>query len=438
MRYKAVLRQKIALLSLGLILAACIIEIALRAAGFIYQSMGERQNRISPNKNGQFRILCLGGSTTALGGRYSYPSHLEEILNKHNIGINFKVVNKGVCGITTMDIVRQIEFNLDRYRPDLVITMIGINDDRQLYYDAIGASNRLRFIRSLRIYKFAWFVYLRIKTKITKLKKYFSPASVVFADNAPSEESLKKLIESEPRNRSLYSDLGWHYLGRGNLVEAEEAFNKAVKLEPRNGNLYYDLAVCYINMEKSTLAETSYKKALALGVDPIPIKIDLGFYYLKIGKNIEAENIFKRTIALYPENDFVCGAAGMFYNEIGKHEKSEYYFKKANNLRMKYYNPERRRNHRKIKEILNARKIKFVCVQYPVRGIEPLKKRLAGYDDILFIDNEKIFKEKLKKASYSRYFIDLFGGDFGHCTPEGNLLLADNIAKGILKEYFNQ
>jgi hypothetical protein len=27
----------------------------------------------------------------------------------------------------------------------------------------------------------------------------------------------------------------------------------------------------------------------------------------------------------------------------------------------------------------------------------------------------------------------MFGGDFGHCTPEGNRLLAENITEVILK-----
>jgi hypothetical protein len=32
----------------------------------------------------------------------------------------------------------------------------------------------------------------------------------------------------------------------------------------------------------------------------------------------------------------------------------------------------------------------------------------------------------------------MFGGDFGHCTPKGNMLLAQNIADVILGEVFNK
>jgi hypothetical protein len=36
------------------------------------------------------------------------------------------------------------------------------------------------------------------------------------------------------------------------------------------------------------------------------------------------------------------------------------------------------------------------------------------------------------------YFVDMSGGDFGHCAPKGNRLLAENIANVILKEVFHK
>lgn len=58
--------------------------------------------------------------------------------------------------------------------------------------------------------------------------------------------------------------------------------------------------------------------------------------------------------------------------------------------------------------------------------------------DIIFVDNEKIFKQAVKKSSYDEYFTDNFAVDFGHCTPKGNRLLAENIANVILREVFNK
>ena len=80
----------------------------------------------------------------------------------------------------------------------------------------------------------------------------------------------------------------------------------------------------------------------------------------------------------------------------------------------------------------------MVCVQYPMRDVEPLRKIFEKNEGVLFVDNEGIFKKALKKVSYKEYFIDMFAGDFGHCTQEGNRLLARNIADVILKEVFDR
>jgi hypothetical protein len=73
----------------------------------------------------------------------------------------------------------------------------------------------------------------------------------------------------------------------------------------------------------------------------------------------------------------------------------------------------------------------MVSVQYPMRSVAPLKKMLAGFADIIFVDNEAVFKEAVEAQGYARIFTDNFAGDFGHCTQEGNRLLAQNIANTI-------
>ena len=81
------LRQKIILILFALCLCAVMLEIGLRIGGATFFFLQEYRNRLSLRERGTYRIMCLGESTTALGGKNSYPSQLEEILNKHNIGI---------------------------------------------------------------------------------------------------------------------------------------------------------------------------------------------------------------------------------------------------------------------------------------------------------------------------------------------------------------
>ncbi len=71
-----------------------------------------------------------------------------------------------------------------------------------------------------------------------------------------------------------------------------------------------------------------------------------------------------------------------------------------------------------------------------MRSLDNLKRIFPDNDDIVFVDNEKIFKKAVRIDGYNKYFEDVFAGDFGHCTRRGNRLLAENIADIILSEVF--
>ena len=75
--------------------------------------------------------------------------------------------------------------------------------------------------------------------------------------------------------------------------------------------------------------------------------------------------------------------------------------------------------------------IRMVVAQYPMHSLQPLLKLFDAAPDIIFVDNEKIFKEAIAREGYETFFSDRFAGDFGHCTAKGNFLLANNIATAI-------
>ena len=43
----------------------------------------------------------------------------------------------------------------------------------------------------------------------------------------------------------------------------------------------------------------------------------------------------------------------------------------------------------------------------------------------------------MEGREYSKYFSDTFANDFGHCTREGNRLIAENLADTILKNFLD-
>ncbi|MDD5356211.1 MAG: tetratricopeptide repeat protein, partial [Candidatus Omnitrophica bacterium] len=188
--------------------------------------------------------------------------------------------------------------------------------------------------------------------------------------------------------------LGRLFERQARYKEAEMALNKAMQIDPNNFEVYPPLAYCLMHNNKYTQAEEALKKALLLAPDELQAELTetLFICYEKQKKNTELDKMYRA---------FVC-------------------------------------NYFKIKEMVTQKGIQLVCVQYPMRSIKPLRKIFASEEGIIFVDNEKVFKDALKNVKYSDYFVDSFGGDFGHCSPKGNRLLAENIVNVITREIFNK
>ena len=97
---------------------------------FETNSLGWRDDEVVlPKPDDVYRIVCVGGSTTAEGPRndLTYPNMLERML-RERFGTNrIEVVN---CGIYTYDTSRELA-NFDRYlelQPDLIVYYNFIND----------------------------------------------------------------------------------------------------------------------------------------------------------------------------------------------------------------------------------------------------------------------------------------------------------------------
>jgi len=641
--------EKISLVILAFFLTLAISETGLRAGGFLLSSFQEYRNLRAIRQTGRLRIMCLGESTT----QNQYPRYLEEILNARNTGIKFSVIDKGVTCSTTGIILSEINANLDKYNPDMVVTMMGSNDKMTLYYRDIPEANTGLF-RHCRTYRFARILYANILKKINRediygsapgkkfmLKKknavaektrfhefrkaygininlepwgrparelpgaiYRNPAKLAELENSfkkiiasipgnypayeglgwlygsqrrfkeaedafktiiafdpgnndayeglgwiyrdrgdlagsekafkkaiglnpgdfsahteliqlyreqgnyeaakksfesfialnPKNESIYKTLEFykdigeingaehalrnaialDPRNDSAYEGLGWILRDQGNFPGSEQAFRKAIELNPKNAFAYEGLgSICgavgrfseveeafrkiielnpknntayklfdlfYLEKKKFAELEQIYKEMLKLAPDNDSAYAGLGWLY-NIQKKFDASReAFQKSLAINPLNDFALGGMAERYQELGEPGISRAYSEKLAGIRGEYANPATTVNYRRLKEILDKRKIKLVCVQYPMRSIAPLKeifKDVTG-KGIIFVDNEKLFRDAVTEKGYPEYFKDVFAGDFGHCTEKGNRLLAANIADTIITGFFNK
>ena len=260
-------------------------------------------------------------------------------------------------------------------------------------------------------------------------------------DKSPqAENSYRKAIELNPKNDNAYVGLGRLYQNQGKFLQAEDFFRKAVELNPKNEDTYIRLGRLCKHQGKSQQAEDSFKKAIEFSPANTFYFLELAALYREQGKFSMAANVLQKANEFDPHDARVLVAMASLYEEMGKPELANGCAKKADQFGLEDQSAVTVNNYRNLKEILDRKGIKLVCMQYPMRNVEPLKKIFGKYEGVIFVDNESVFKEALKKSGYKykEYFRDMFGGDFGHCTPKGNMLLAQNVADVILREVFNR
>jgi lysophospholipase L1-like esterase len=97
-----------------------------------HNSQGYKDVEIpTPKPAGEFRIVCVGGSTTyttAVGDtKGSYPKCLEEELHKRGHQ-EVRVINAGAEGWTSYETLINIAFRVSELDADLVMLLCGVND----------------------------------------------------------------------------------------------------------------------------------------------------------------------------------------------------------------------------------------------------------------------------------------------------------------------
>jgi len=221
---------------------------------------------------------------------------------------------------------------------------------------------------------------------------------------------IKRSIEIEKTDLG-FSELGLYYKDINKYKEAEESFRNSISVN-ESGKAYLELGLLYKDKNYLKEAENLIKKAVDLGEEKWDYRVGGNDYFG------------------YDYNRCFVELSKIYYKQ-GDYEKAQ---EVLNNVNL---NTQTIISYQKIKEKAKEKGIKLVVIQYPTRDVRLLKNFIDKDNNIIFVDNERIFKSAIEKDGYNKYFIDNHGGDFGHCTKEGNYLLAENIAKEIWKNYFN-
>ncbi len=461
-RPKTSIAARIGLIFMGLFLALLLLEFFLRIGGLAFQSFQGYNKRVpAPGQDTSIRILCIGESTTAMGGENSYPRQLERILKHYDKNHEYIVINKGIPGKQSTHILRELEIYLDTYAPDLVISMLGINDGRVDVEPVIDSkiAPLLLFVTNCRVVKLANLLLQHYSPSHRGKKHLFGKFLEEKQEFRLGEQSLNNNFELfEKMNRESYSNaenfflvetenvsnkdqayfkLGSFYEYHDKDEKAEAMYKIALNFNQDNYLALYSLGRLYAERQKYLMAIDLLQRCIRLQPEFALPYVEIGYAYLANKEYMKARKAILKSLDMDPGNKKALGLLNIIKREmrdLGKAPKSiNQEFKRT----IRGYNEQTRTNYTTLKHILKKRGIRLVCVQYPGRAIEPLIKMLAPCPECIFVDNEKVFKDVLRKHSYNKYFSDLFAGDFGHCTPEGNTLLATNIARTIMKDWRN-
>lgn len=438
------------LIIIGVILSLIILECGLRIAGWTIFSYQQYKNNKALRNKSQYTIMCLGESTT----QGQYPVQLQQILNKKYPN-KFSIIDCGFSGTNLENILNLLDNNIDKYKPNITICMMGINNG--LTNKSIDTDN-IEYVKksnstNFKIYK----LYMLIKEHL----------KVLLQNNSLFAETLNT------QDVSSLCNLSNKYYWSGNYKKAKEISEQILQIDPLNEEALYLLVTLYFyHLEQNT---ENLMKAYELSLNAIDNNISFNrpkFYIICINycvkNNIKIDSLLEKllndnfdmkflnsTLELYRlvKNDLSKEQLNTFkekilsqndemsiaFNAIDFLEKKNYlkfqeYFNKAEEIRLNFPNDNTYNLYKLIIRKLVDNNIKVLCMQYPIRSILPLQEQLKNepyYDKITFISNKKIFKQALINKRFDDLFIDQFAGDFGHCTDLGNTMIAENVVKTL-------
>jgi lysophospholipase L1-like esterase len=377
----------------------------------------------------------------------SYPGQLERILNERGDGLRFSVANAGVPATDTTRILQALPGYLEKHDPHIVVSMMGTNDglEREEYPVAGG----------LRILKLARLLWHRLRgsgadgslsAELERVARGEAPIDTV-RERPPD-------VLGEPQ-RELDE------INRMTKIDAERAVRLATELAARHPDplrtLAKRIAEVQLRMRRGEIsaprARTRIRHLLARhrfwterqlvarhGTEAGEATVRaLVWRMAAAGKLDDADALARRYLAGAAPVDrgrnhaATYGQLALLEWSRGNRVGAEHYHDLARAWHERFHNPTTKRSYQELRRLLRARGIRLVAVQYPMRPLSGLQSLLENDPDAVYVDNEEAFVRALRTIPFNRLFADLFAGDFGHLTPEGNRLIAENVAAAILR-----
>jgi len=391
----------------GFIAAFAVCEILLSAVSAVYK-YGAAARLPSGSATYGNIVLCLGDSYTYGVGApsgASYPCQLEKLLNDKSTK-KYRVINGGIPGCNSGQLLRHLRENLDKYRPDIVLVLIGLNDR-----NCLTETNSYMFAGDKKLRAIYRIEALLCASKTFKLalscvsgiaSRVHRPAAAATAPE-PFNAELEKCIAQAHENYEMCR-----------VGPAKGLCEQAIKMSPRDHRGYFILGELYLHRTGETQKAAEYlEHSLALRPEA-ECFCHLFIAYYRLGDARNARKALVGYLALNPQE--LKNYWGLLLHTIPAANDNDIF------TRMTTSN---------LDDIVNTIKkynARIILMDYP-QDTE-LRQNAAQKNATGFIYNCGPFRALALLPGYKReqYFVD-----DGHCTERGYGVMAANACRVILK-----
>jgi lysophospholipase L1-like esterase len=421
--------KSLTVILLSTLLSFIILEAVLRLSGAIYLSIQDQKNARRFADRQAITVLCVGESTTAMGGDESYPRQLEIILNNDNPRYHYSVLNKGIPAIDTTDIIKHLPQWLDEYQPDILVTMMGINDNYELvqFQSEPLWLKRFKNFRVVKLIK--W-----IRENLNATKRQADESS------APSTSIVPHSNQIPIRYQLAYIH-ALRLMQDQKFSQAEIIWNQLVNLNLNSEFTFgarQQLASSFLKQQKYD----EFLRTLKIFLTDNPYDFYASESILSVCKSQQGAHaitpLLTELMDIHPNNSrilYLMEACHAKLNDKSILGPLVHHYK---TIHQQSYDPITKENYKCLINLVQTRGIPLVIMQYPLRSINHLQQMLETIPlgpNIIFLENKQNFAQALKTQSFEDLFNDHFAGDFGHATAQGNRLIAQNLAQKILAQF---
>jgi lysophospholipase L1-like esterase len=170
-------------------------------------SLGFRGPELPPDDK-EFRIFCVGGSTTEcfyLNDGKDWPALLMKNLNQNDKKV--WVNNAGLDGHSTRGHLILLKDHLLKFKPDMVVFLVGCNDvasDGMNKYENYHLNNRKRFLENFEVFN-AWLSWKRSRNA-KKMGLGHKPVDFTHwetADTTGWKKVLNEFVAGKPAQKQI-------------------------------------------------------------------------------------------------------------------------------------------------------------------------------------------------------------------------------------------